>query len=51
MFSFDYDEAESDTSETDVLPMELIQRQARGMLLKLNAIDAMLLPLEPPGAF
>ncbi|KAL5514546.1 hypothetical protein ACEPAG_1862 [Sanghuangporus baumii] len=32
--------------EADNVPLLAIQRQARGMLIKLNAIDAQLLPLE-----
>ncbi|KAL5478602.1 hypothetical protein ACEPAI_2786 [Sanghuangporus weigelae] len=46
IFSF-YSVIDGDSvPETDNVPLEAIRRQARGMLIKLNAIDAQLLPLE-----
>ncbi|OCB87000.1 DNA-binding protein [Sanghuangporus baumii] len=46
IFSF-YSATDGDSvPEADNVPLEAIRRQARGMLIKLNAIDAQLLPLE-----
>ncbi|EJD01951.1 DNA-binding protein [Fomitiporia mediterranea MF3/22] len=47
-FIFSFDRAKvagTERSRTEVLPLETVQRQMRSMLMKLNAIDAQLLPL------
>lgn len=49
IFSFYCKDGGAGAPKADILPLHVVQRQARGMLIKLNAIDAQLLPLEDSG--